>query len=175
MPLSHCCNEDFSGDGAAIGPNSAIFPVIFPVSREFPARDGFARDWLLSQPVRVSRYSPVESVKPGRFPGLSGLKPNQRRSLLRVSGANGRAVSIQELAVRFGARPRLDEAEQLLLCRPRDRKVHGPDQAMGGQFGGLPSGGESFDNVRGLCELIGKIETARSLVLTRYHHSRSGA
>jgi hypothetical protein len=77
-----------------------------------------------SQPVLVSRYSPVESVKPGRFPGLSGLKPNQRRSLLRVSGANGRAVSIQELAVRFGARPRLAEAEQLLLCCPRDREVH---------------------------------------------------
>ena len=55
-----------------------------------------------SQPVLVSRYSPVESVKPGRFPGLSGLKPNQRRSLRRGSGANGRAVSIQELAVRFG-------------------------------------------------------------------------
>jgi uncharacterized repeat protein (TIGR03803 family) len=36
---------------------------------------------LISQPVRVSRYSPAESVKPGRFPGLSGLKPNQRRSL----------------------------------------------------------------------------------------------
>ena len=73
-----------------------------------------------SQPVRASRYSPVESVKPGRFPGLSGLKPNQRRSLLRVSGANGRAVSIQESAVRFGARPRLAEAERLLLCCPRD-------------------------------------------------------
>ena len=30
----------------------------------------------LSQLVRVSRYSPVESVKPGRFPGLSDPKPN---------------------------------------------------------------------------------------------------
>jgi hypothetical protein len=37
-------------------------------------------------------------VKPGRFPGLSGLKPNQRRSLLRVSGANGRVGGLSETA-----------------------------------------------------------------------------
>jgi hypothetical protein len=39
---------------------------------------------------------------------------------------------------------RLAQAEQLRLCCPCDRKVHGPDQTMGGQFGGLPSGGESL-------------------------------
>src|SRR6266536_2081623 len=93
---------EFGSDVRSPGPNLTKFPVLFPDSRETVFGDGFARDCLLSQPVRVSRYSPVESLKPGRFPGLSGLKPNQRRSLRHVSGANGRAVSIQELAVRFG-------------------------------------------------------------------------
>ena len=34
-------------------------------------------------------------------------------------------------------RRRSGDAEQLLLCRPRDRQVHGPDQSMRGQFGRL--------------------------------------
>ena len=49
---------------------------------------------MLSQPVRVSRYSPVESVKPGRFPPFPCMKANRRRSLRHVSGANGSVVSI---------------------------------------------------------------------------------
>src|SRR6266496_2489265 len=72
---------EFGSDVRSPGPNLTKFPVLFPDSRETVFGDGFARDCLLSQPVRVSRYSPVESLKPGRFPGLSGLKPNQRRSL----------------------------------------------------------------------------------------------
>src|SRR6266496_6339192 len=70
---------EFGSDVRSPGPNLTKFPVLFPDSRETVFGDGFARDCLLSQPVRVSRYSPVESLKPGRFPGLSGLKPNQRR------------------------------------------------------------------------------------------------
>src|SRR5207245_5905524 len=49
----------------------------------------------------------------------------------------------------WGVWLRLAEAEQLPLCLPRDRKLHGPDHTMGGQFQGLPSGGDRFDNVRG--------------------------
>jgi hypothetical protein len=69
----------FRATEAPIGPNFAKFPVIFPVSREYPARDGFARDCLLSQPVLVSRHSPVESLKPGPFPPFSYMKANRRR------------------------------------------------------------------------------------------------
>src|SRR5439155_12349073 len=49
----------------------------------------------------------------------------------------------------WGVRLRLADAEQLPLCRPRDRKLHGPDQTMGGQFGGMPSRGDRLDDVRG--------------------------
>src|SRR5260370_40182914 len=43
---------------------------------------------MLSQPVRVSRYSPVESVKPGRFPPFPFLKAYLIRSLRHVCGGN---------------------------------------------------------------------------------------
>ena len=49
----------------------------------------------------------------------------------------------------WGVRVRSAEAQQLLLCRPRDRKVYGPDQTMGGQVEGMPSRGDRLDDVRG--------------------------
>jgi hypothetical protein len=39
------------------------------------------RDCPLSHPVLASRYSPVESLKPGPFPPFSYMKANRRRSL----------------------------------------------------------------------------------------------
>src|ERR1700686_3906113 len=48
----------------------------------------------------------------------------------------------------MGLSARRRKPEQLLLCRPGDREVHGPDQPMGGQVGRLASRGDRFDNVR---------------------------
>src|SRR5207302_9070632 len=48
----------------------------------------------------------------------------------------------------MGLSARRRKPEPLLLCRPGDREVHGPDQPMGGQFGRLPSRGDRFDYVR---------------------------
>ena len=48
----------------------------------------------------------------------------------------------------WGMRRRSGDAEQLLLCRPRDRQVHGPDQTMRGQFGRLPARGNRVEDVR---------------------------
>ena len=47
-------------------------------------------------------------------------------------------------------RRRSGDAEQLLLCRPHDRQVYGPDQTMRGQFGRLPARGNRVEDVR--CE-----------------------
>src|SRR6266542_6237716 len=93
---------EFGSDVRSPGPNLTKFPVLFPDSRETVFGDGFARDCLLSQPVRVSRYSPAHAVKRRRFPpsrtqNRTGDGPWRRRT-----GANGRVVSIRDLAVRFG-------------------------------------------------------------------------
>src|SRR5207244_1738830 len=75
--------------------------------------------------------------EPETFPAAGFERERVCRLHLRIGGSV------------WGVRVRSAEAQQLLLCRPRDRKVHGPDQAMGGQFGGLSSGGDRLDDVRG--------------------------
>src|SRR3981189_3182980 len=66
------------------------------------------------------------------------IRPQRSIALARV----GRKIAVG------GVRLRLADTKQLLLCRPRDRKVYGPDQTMGGQLRGLPSRGDRLDNIR---------------------------
>src|SRR3981189_596119 len=75
--------------------------------------------------------------------GIGGWKEPQIRPQRSIALARvGRKIAVG------GVRLRLADTKQLLLCRPRDRKVHGPDQAMGGQVRGLPSRGDHFDDLR---------------------------
>src|ERR1700680_2246574 len=69
----------FSATEVPIGPNFAKFPVIFPVSREFPARDGFARDWLLSQPVSLAPSPCRRLRKTPHLPPFPARKRSRRR------------------------------------------------------------------------------------------------
>jgi hypothetical protein len=142
--------KSVEGPAAQIDPRS-FHPVDFadiPEGAKLPSRpEGLS----VSQPA-----SPGTTVFSGpfrktpAFPRLFGPKPNRRRSLLRVFGRE-RACGLHSRigGSVWGVRLRLNEAEQPLLCCPRDRKVHGPDQTMGGQFGGLPSGGDRLDDLRG--------------------------
>src|SRR5216684_9272484 len=85
---------------APIGSDFAKFPVIFPVSREFPARDGFARDWLLSQTdLLILRYFCIigREWEKGALPGAlraPAIAAVQERAARRRLSANRTGISL---------------------------------------------------------------------------------